>query len=95
MSNQRVDSVYKCARRDFVGRDFWAGMAKDQLIFVIICSAALLVAAIALVHRPNFVWMHQSRLRLSIASKTLLVKSMLLPKNPESKLPVGAHTENM
>ena len=45
MSNHRANSVDR-----FSGRGFQAGMAKDQLIFVIICSAALLVAAVTLVH---------------------------------------------
>ncbi len=45
MSNHKHNSVGR-----FAGRGFRCGMAKDQLIFIIICSAALLVAAVTLVH---------------------------------------------
>ena len=45
MSNYHSNAVDRLA-----GRDFRSGMAKNQLIFVIICSAALLVAAVTLVH---------------------------------------------
>lgn len=49
MSNQKANSVDRFARRDSAGRGFRAGVAKDQLIFIIICSAALLVAAVTMV----------------------------------------------
>lgn len=50
MSNQKANSVDRFARRDSAGKGFRAGVAKDQLIFIIICSAALAVAAVTLVH---------------------------------------------
>lgn len=50
MSNQKVNSVDRFARRDSAGRGFRNAVAKDQLIFIIICSAALAVAAVTLVH---------------------------------------------
>lgn len=45
MINQKTNSVER-----FAGQHFRSGMAKEQLIFVIICSVALLVAAVALIH---------------------------------------------
>ena len=45
MINQRASSADR-----FPGQHVRSGMAKDKLIFVIICSAALLVAAIAVIH---------------------------------------------
>lgn len=45
MGNQKTNSVDR-----FAGQGFRSGMAKDQLIFTIICSSAVLVAAVTLVY---------------------------------------------
>ena len=45
MRNHRGNSVDR-----FAERGFRAGMARDKLVFVIICSAALLMAMVTLVH---------------------------------------------
>lgn len=50
MSNQTVDSGDKFVRRACSGVASRTGVARDQLIFIIICSVSLVVAAITLVH---------------------------------------------
>ena len=49
MTNQENNSLDRFARRYFAGRGLRSGVAKDKLVFIIICSAALLVAAVTLV----------------------------------------------
>ena len=50
MNEQMGTSLGNCMRRKFTGPGLRAGIAKDQLIFTIICSAAIAVAVVALVY---------------------------------------------
>lgn len=50
MSTKISNSLSNSGQRELTGRGLRAGMAKDQLIFIIICAVALAVAAVALVH---------------------------------------------
>ena len=45
-----TDSGGNYAQRGLAGAGFQAGVAKDKLIFIIICTAAMLVAAVTLVY---------------------------------------------
>ena len=49
MANQSSDSHSGCSRRESSGAGLRAGMAKDQLIFIIICAVAVTVATVTLV----------------------------------------------
>ena len=49
MNEQTIVSGGKSCRRKVAGSAWRAGIAKDQLIFIIICSAAIAVAAVTLV----------------------------------------------
>ena len=50
MSNRTADSGDNYVQREFAGAGLRAGVAKDKLIFIIICSAALAFAAATLVY---------------------------------------------
>ena len=50
MSNQKTDLGGNCEQRRFAARGVRSGMAKDQLVFIIVCSVALVVAALTIVH---------------------------------------------
>ena len=50
MNEQTLSSGGNLIHRRFAGPGLRAGMAKDTLIFVIICSAALVVAAVTLLY---------------------------------------------
>ena len=49
MSNRTANSGDDCVQRGFAGAGVRSGVAKDKLIFIIICSVALAVAAVTLV----------------------------------------------
>ena len=50
MSKKTADLCGNGAQREFATTDWRAGVAKDKLIFIIICSVAMAVAAVTLVH---------------------------------------------
>ena len=62
MSNQTANSGDNCVQREFAGVGLRAGIAKDKLIFIIICSAALAVAVVSMVRfftsskYPDMTW---------------------------------------